>query len=187
MKNDSFHHGNLKAALIAAGAAQVDGEGADAVSLRDLARQVGVSAPAAYRHFADKDALLQAIAAAGFQDLAVQFGAIAGPDPRERLLQLGLAYLRFAEARPGMFRLMFWQALPPPLGTAGPSAYDTLVAAIAAIAPPTGDATQDAATVLRFWALAHGLAMLRLAGRITAVAPDERFLRFVLQPVVAGL
>ena len=68
-----------------------------------------------------------------------------------------------------------------------PSAYDALVAAIAAITPPTGSAATEAATVLRFWALAHGLAMLRLAGRITAVVPDEAFLRTVLTPVVAGL
>ncbi len=74
MDKPAYHHGDLKSALITAALAAVEQDGPDAVSLRDLAQSLGVSRAAPYRHFADRDALLAAVAAQGFEDLAVVCG-----------------------------------------------------------------------------------------------------------------
>ena len=99
------HRSNLPNAVRAAARAILDEAGPDAVRLREAARRVGVSATAAYRHFANKEALLASVAAEGFRELAaaMERGA-AGSDP---LGGVGLAYFDFALQKRGLFRLMF--------------------------------------------------------------------------------
>jgi AcrR family transcriptional regulator len=134
MDKPAYHHGDLKSALITAALAAVEQDGPDAVSLRDLAQSLGVSRAAPYRHFADRDALLAAVAARGFEDLAVVYEtALAGPgDGRERLRQGLINYLAFAERRPGLHALMFesdfLRRKPPPRVMIGPAdrAYEVL-------------------------------------------------------------
>ena len=134
MDKPAYHHGDLKSALITAALAAVEQGGPDAVSLRDLAQSLGVSRAAPYRHFADRDALLAAVAARGFEDLAVVYEtALAGPgDGRERLRQGLINYLAFAERRPGLHALMFesdfLRRKPPPRVMIGPAdrAYEVL-------------------------------------------------------------
>jgi len=101
----SYHHGALRPALIAAARALLDEGGPAAVGLREAARRVGVSPTATYRHFKDKDALLAALAVEGFRE----FGAALAASERapEPLSAMGAAYIDFALAKPGMFRLMF--------------------------------------------------------------------------------
>ncbi len=104
-----YHHGNLKAALIAAAFKELASEGLDGVSLRGVARRAGVSAPAVYRHFADKEALLIAIAAECAERLAttmVTAMAEAPADPLERFRANGIALVRFAVAYPEHFRAL---------------------------------------------------------------------------------
>jgi AcrR family transcriptional regulator len=104
-----YHHGNLKAALIAAALKELASEGLDGVSLRGVARRAGVSAPAVYRHFADKEALLIAIAAECAERLAstmVAAMAEAPADPLERFRANGIALVRFAVANPEHFRAL---------------------------------------------------------------------------------
>ncbi len=101
----TYHHGHLRLALIAAARALLDEGGANAVGLREAARRVGVSPTATYRHFRDKEALLAAVAAEGFREFGAALAAAGRAS--EPLSAMGAAYVDFALARPGMFRLMF--------------------------------------------------------------------------------
>jgi AcrR family transcriptional regulator len=192
MKSEGFHHGNLRAALIEAGQAAVEAEGAAAVSLRDLARVVGVSPTAAYRHFADKDALFAAIADRGFQGLAEVSAAVAkGPDPRERLLALGRAYVSFAEAHPQLYRLMF--DAPIDLGAvaglsdASAAAYRPLREGVVAVLDETADEGRITDAIVRIWSVLHGYVTLRMANRLPRLATAEDRFESVLGPVIADL
>src|ERR1700755_130164 len=156
----SYHHGALRRALVDAARALLEEAGPEALSLRDVARRVGVSHNAPYRHFPTRQALLAAIAADGFDRLASLLGPEAG------LAALGRAYLGFARHHPGLFRLMFDGTLEksahPELGQAAAAAYAVLRAAVAPLAP---EAERRGATVLA-WAQLHGLALLALAGQL---------------------
>ncbi|HEY3801515.1 MAG TPA: TetR/AcrR family transcriptional regulator [Kofleriaceae bacterium] len=109
MPKRAYHHGNLGPALIDAGLHAIAEHGPDNFSLRDVARRAGVSAPAVYRHFVDKESLLAAIAV----DCSVRIRAImddaialAPPDPLLRFRAQGIAYVRFAVRHPHHFRAM---------------------------------------------------------------------------------
>ena len=105
----SYHHGNLKPALVAAALKEIAREGPEGFSLRGVARRAGVSAPAVYRHFQDKDDLLAAVAIECGERLAavmVEAVATAPPDPLERFRATGIALVRFAVANPEHFRAL---------------------------------------------------------------------------------
>ncbi|MDX2377226.1 WHG domain-containing protein [Microbacterium sp. LRZ72] len=112
----AYHHGDLRQALIDAGLSVTRVGGVDALSLRELTRAVGVSPNAAYRHFADRDALVHAVANGAQQQLAGAIAARIAAAPAsddaavaatERLRRIGLAYIDFARAEPGWFSLAF--------------------------------------------------------------------------------
>mgnify|MGYP005991015425 CR=1 FL=1 len=165
-----YHHGELREALVAAGLSILE-EGGEAASLglRETARRAGVSAMAPYRHFPDKDALLAAVAVVGFERLraaleaADRGGAGSG---REALYAQGTAYVAFASAQPGLFRLMFGGARsgggarPPALCDASAAAYAVLSERVATLVP----AAEAADEALRSWALVHGIASLVIDG-----------------------
>lgn len=169
-----YHHGDLRAALLDAADALLDQGGDGAVSLREAARMAGVSATAAYRHFADKEALLAALALRGFEAFgaAMQAAVAAGDVPPH--VARGRAYLRFALARPGRFRLMFG----PLLARAGehPALLAASQAAFGALQANAGD--RDAA--IRSWGMVHGLAHLMLDRAIPgAEAPEVLINRLI--------
>jgi AcrR family transcriptional regulator len=139
----TYHHGELRPALLRAAARILEKEGRDAISLRDLARRAGVSHNAPYRHFADRQALLAALAEEGFALLAA---ALQGKPWREQ----AMAYLRFALANPERFRLMFTRPVPATLRR--------LVG---------GDAVAQAT-----WAMVHGLTVLILSGHFADANPE---------------
>jgi AcrR family transcriptional regulator len=139
----TYHHGELRAALLRAAAKILEKEGRDAISLRELARRAGVSHGAPYRHFADRDALLAALAEEGFSLLVEQ---LEGKAWREQ----AMAYLRFALADPERFRLMFTRPVP--------GALRRLV---------EGDAVAQAT-----WAMVHGLTVLILSGHFAGEEPE---------------
>ena len=156
-----YHHGDLRAALLDAADALLE---AGEVSLREAARRAGVSPAAAYRHFADKEALLAALAARHF----AQFGAaLAGAGIRAQ----GPAYVRFALERPGRFRLMFG----PLLCRAGahPELRAAADAAFAALTRAAGGREAG----IRAWALVHGLAHLMLDGALPGEVDLETLLK----------
>jgi AcrR family transcriptional regulator len=166
-KTSSYHHGDLRDALIAAALAILE-EGGDpaALSLREVARRAGVSAMAPYRHFADKEALLAAVAAIGFDRLAE---ALRDGDRFESstdaLIGQGVAYVAFACANPSLFRLMFGRVLAAQCGDRAPTgapAYTVMAQRVAAI-NGSGDAEDWA---MCCWATAHGIASLAVDGQL---------------------
>jgi AcrR family transcriptional regulator len=105
----AYHHGNLKPALITAARAEIAQYGIENFSLRRVARRAQVSAPAVYRHFADKDALIAAVAidaATRLNDLIAECIRTAPPNPLEQFRAGGIAIVRFAAAHPEHFRVM---------------------------------------------------------------------------------
>jgi len=112
----NYHHGNLKAELLDTAIEQIGDVGVEDLSLRALARAVGVSQTAPYRHFADKGELLAAMATHGYHDLFQQLKAAAektGDNPNEQLTAFSHTYVDYAAANPQLFKLMFGPAVQP--------------------------------------------------------------------------
>jgi AcrR family transcriptional regulator len=170
----TYHHGNLGPALIAAARDLLDLSGPGAVSLREAARRVGVSATATYRHFTDKDHLLAAVAAEGYREFAERLRA--ADDNADGFSGLGIAYIEFALAHPGLFRLMFGPLLRereryPDLGAAADGAFAALLEGAQRF---VGGRSEDIESVAyAAWSFAHGLARLVLDD----VIPRERALK----------
>jgi AcrR family transcriptional regulator len=166
-----YHHGDLRAALIAEGLRLLAERDAEALSLREVARGVGVSATAVYRHFPDKGALLTALAREGLAQLgaAQRAAAQAAGGGDAGFAATGRAYVRFALANPALFRLIFTTpalAAAKAAGTLESEAGELLQANAARAAARRGG---EAAThAVQAWALVHGLAMLMLDGQIPA-------------------
>lgn len=186
----SYHHGNLRAALVETGLAMARESGPDGVALREVARRVGVSHNAAYRHFADREQLLAEIGTAGMALLTeAMHRRLDAVDPTldpteralERLRECGRAYVEFALAEPGLFTTAFAgqseAAAEEPDGPAdddgGPYAVlnaclDDLVDVgyLAAERRPGMDVV--------CWAGVHGFAVLHLDGPLREVDPETR-------------
>jgi AcrR family transcriptional regulator len=177
----TYHHGDLRRALLDAGLDLAQEGGPDAVVLREATRRVGVSANAAYRHFADRDALLghvvslaQARAADVISDTmdAVDPGLDAGARARARFRAVGVGYLRFAMDEPGLFRTAFAvpvdlsrAATPEAAGRTGHTPFQLLAQSLDAMVD-TGvlsEAQRPGAELLA-WSAVHGMAMLALEG-----------------------
>ncbi len=112
----SYHHGNLRAELLDTAIAQLREVGADELSLRALAREIGVSQTAPYRHFADKGELLAAMATRGYRDLQAglqRAEADAGESAAAQLTAVAHAYVDYAAGNPQLFKLMFGPAVQP--------------------------------------------------------------------------
>lgn len=166
----TYHHGDLRAALLAAAAELLVDGGVAAISLREVARRAGVSHSAPYRHFADRDALLAALATDGFDELAGRMRR----QPAAELASLGQCYVAFALEQPGRFSLMFGgiadKSRYPQLQQAAQLLYQQLGTGVEALAPEQDQATASLAA----WSLVHGLAKLlldeQLPGQDAAVA-----------------
>lgn len=163
-----YHHGDLRAALLKAAVELIAEVGLPKLSLRECARRAGVSHAAPYRHFADKDALVVAIALQGFEWL-YERGKAAMEDitePFERLQAYGVAYLRFALEHPVHYRAMF--AMDPIECSQAEQKICShpfeLLVEVAQRCYPNQDNPQLAA--VSSWSQSHGLAMLILDGRI---------------------
>ena len=165
----AYHHGDLRSALIEAGMKALETTDPGEISLRQLAREVGVSATAVYRHFPDKRALLTALADAGLVMLseAQHAASDAAGGGGAGFAATGRAYVHFAIAHPGLFRLIYTHTGTPDR----PQLSDDNPAAILlranAKALSGGDASERTLLV-RSWAIAHGLAMLILDGHLPA-------------------
>jgi AcrR family transcriptional regulator len=194
---DTYHHGNLRPALIAAALRILRDDGIGALSLRAAARAAGVSQAAPYRHFADKEGLLAAVAEAGFRALnAAVTKATAGleGDFINRFRMQGQTYVGFAVAHPAQFRLMFGRELAdrsahPGLRAAAEETFARLLGAVregqqAGLVRP-GDPEDQA---MAAWSLVHGLSALLLDGHLAPRGePLEAFTFRALQYVFLGL
>ena len=183
----SYHHGELRTALVGAALDLLAEDGADALSLRAVARRAGVSAMAPYRHYPDKEALLAAVAAHGFDGLRDALRqADAEALPGQALVAQAVAYVGYAVGRPALFRLMFGLkrlGAHPELMAAGGAAYAVLGDRIAAELPAEAD--REAHT-LGCWSLVHGLASLVLDGLVAVEAAADDLARRVAQAMIVG-
>jgi len=175
-----YHHGNLREELLREGERALESGGAAGLSLREVARAIGVSHAAPRRHFADKQALLDALAEAGFARLGADLDRVvdeAGPGSGEQLAALARAYVSFAGAHPALLELMFaakTQAdAPPQLRDAAERAFAAPLAVIA-----EGQARGDIVAgyherVAKFaFATMHGLVAMANTGMLPAEATD---------------
>lgn len=172
----AYHHGDLRAALTEKALALVRKRGIEAFSLREAAERVGVSPSAVYRHFADKGALLAAVAKAGFTALAVETEAAITQAKHKRdgdlaiLDATGISYLLFALAHPEQFRVMFgpygagskYDVRVTDSLTRGP--YQQLIDALTALEKQNRLRLSVDTAALQAWSFTHGLAYLLLDG-----------------------
>src|SRR5262245_12858085 len=166
-----YHHGDLRRSILAAAAEAIRRDGGDALSLRALARDAGVSHAAPAYHFGDRSGLLTAFAAEGFGLLADE---LAETSTRTgSFLEVGVAYVRFAVEHPAHFAVMFRPELlrdgDPALAAGRARAWAVLAGGVGTAAPEA-DALRAAVGA---WSLVHGLATLYLAGNIPATLGND--------------
>jgi AcrR family transcriptional regulator len=197
-KGGRYHHGDLRRALVEAAFELVKEHGPAGITLREAARRAGVTHAAPYRHFADKEALLAALAEEGFVRLRGELEAgIAGVLPTELLETIGVLYVRFARAHPSQFRVMFGAEMGdkrryPSLTEADQAVFDLLCNAIRA--------SQEAGVVgpgnparlgMMQWSMLHGVAALVVDGQMERAGVREEhldeFARRVARTGMAGL
>jgi AcrR family transcriptional regulator len=166
MSRPTYHHGDLRAAILTEAARLVAARGPDGVSLRELAREAGVSHAAPAHHFSDRRGVFTALAAQGFELLAA---ALAEARPRFR--NSALAYVRFALEHPGHYRVMFDKSLLDPssqkLAVAEAAAGAELSHGVASLSDRHAQA-DPAGAQLAAWSLVHGFAMLWLNDAVNA-------------------
>lgn len=190
-----YHHGDLKPAVLAAAEQILETEGVDALTLRAVARMVGVSHTAPKNHFGDLEGLLSELAAVGYRRFgAALSGAMEreSAGPRQRLKAMGLAYVAFARKHPGLFVLMYrsdrLDMNSSSLRDAIENIRQSLKNATTSVAPAMSLAPlQLAARATASWALVHGFAMLLLDGRLRhtlASLPGEADANTLLEAVL---
>jgi AcrR family transcriptional regulator len=195
---NSYHHGDLRQSLIDAAIALIHEEGISDLSLRQVARRVGVSHNAPYRHFEDKEALLAAVAEQGFQSLRVAMETARQDipiDSFERLEAIGIAYVHFALAQPFHYRLMFGDyrcnlSKYAALAEAAQQSFMVLVNTIQEGQSAGIFRSADPVNMARVaWSLVHGQSMLALDNKLQVEQGEEftTFLKFSSQMLLQGL
>jgi AcrR family transcriptional regulator len=191
--------GSLRDTLVAAAVALIARKGPQGFSLREVARRARVSEAAPYWHFADREALLAAVAERGFEELAKGMMEIWSreAEPAERFRALGIGYVRFALAHPSYLRVMFGSEVPdkaehPALKAAAERTFTLLVQAITecqAVGQVRGGAPEELAVAA--WSIVHGLAALLVDGKLkdhAATAPEaERLAHAITDLFMLGL
>ena len=203
-RRDTYHHGDLRSALITAGLDLATDGGPEALSLREVARRAGVSPTAAYRHFDNRDALLWAINLAVLARLGAALRAATrsrlpsrlddAERARRRLVDIGQAYVDFAVTNPGQYRVIFAEATFPDSGPLGldpecdpygilGEVLDQMEAA-GALAPGRRQGAE-----VPMWALVHGLSSLILEGPYRRLSRREQvaLVQSANELVVSGL
>ena len=178
-------------AVVAAARARLDVDGIEELSLRGVARDLGVTAPALYAYVRDKQDLLAALATQHFEDLVARFDAVSATDPLDRIRGLNRAYVAHALASPALFRLMFRY---PPVAVAGADAFPPAARAFQAAAAATSAAiaagrlapADPTLASMTMWAAVHGLAEVLLLGLVDDPVEVERLVESVIETVLAG-
>lgn len=203
---DTYHHGDLRQALVQAGLELARQHGPDAVTVREVTRRVGVTPNAAYRHFADRDALLASLCSAAQAEVAraIEY-QLAQIDPslvgatraRTRFHAVGLGYMRFAQDHPGLFRTAFWTsrdlqkvASPDRRSEGGKTPFEWLSAALdelvtsGVLAPERREGAEFLA-----WSAVHGLATLLIDGPLRVLDKEQatRLGHLLVEMVERGL
>lgn len=179
---ESYHHGNLREALLAAADELLVEAGVEALTWREVARRAGVSPGAPYHHFADKAALIAALARRHLDELDQQFQSVTEmlSDPHEQLRELGMTYVTYALEHPAAFRLMFRPEKGSPFrdDPATEPVFRVVLRVVQACrtgARPSSIRDEHAA--LAAWSMVHGLAALLLDGPLATLASDRAQVR----------
>lgn len=190
-----YHHGNLRHALLDEAVATIRADGVEALTLRGIGARLGVSRTALYRHFADKRALLAAVATEGFRMLRQQLVAAweAGGRGREGFEGMGMAYVRFAVANPAHYRVMFGgfiedKGSDPELEVEAAAAFQALVDALVARQRDAAVRDEDVRQVAQFvWAVVHGVAMLAIDGYLRGPGGVDALAGYALERLRTGI
>jgi len=184
-----YHHGNLREALLKSAIRLIAEVGPTAFTLREVARQAGVSHNAPYRHFHDKDALLAAVATQGYGELTDAMLEAAGKESKvlDRLKHAGLAYVSFALRRPEHFTVMFdapfSKQTHPEAAEAAERAFFVLVSLVKSCQEKKQLLSGDLLDVaLLAWSMVHGIAKLAITDRLPYRSKAEilKFAEFVI-------
>jgi AcrR family transcriptional regulator len=196
-RRGSYHHGDLRRALIDGALRILETQGVSALTLRAAARRAGVSQAAPYRHFADKEDLLAAVAAEGFRALSAAMREAAdraGGEILARFLAIGMTYIRFAVSQPARFRLMFGGQVADreahlPLRQAAEETFGLLIAGIeeGQKAGVIRDGDQRELSMVA-WSAVHGLSALVVDGQLPRGNQDPELVASgVLRDLFLGL
>ncbi|MEM1146816.1 MAG: TetR/AcrR family transcriptional regulator [Pseudomonadota bacterium] len=188
MEKTSYHHGDLRAALLEAGERLLSETSVENFSLRRVAKETGVSHSAPAHHFGDVSGLLTALADEGFKRLKasmVKFQREAGTSAEEQLIASGRGYVRFAEESPALFRLMFTSQRVATNGDAENTppilAFQHLVDDVQELWGADPSINSDAMVgLIGCWTMAHGLAELSISGRLSSIRGSEKIDRDAL-------
>jgi AcrR family transcriptional regulator len=189
-ENRPYHHGDLRRALVDAARQLLERDGPNALSLRAVAREAGVSPAAPYHHFKDKSELLDAVAEQGWRMLSeflARTPAVSGDLP-DRMAEVGLSYVRFAREHPALYRLMYDcsrnRAALPEHGGEQSDAFAHVRERLLAAGIQSSDLGVELATIAS-WCAAHGLAEMAAFKQFQpikdAMGGEEAFLRGVLR------
>jgi AcrR family transcriptional regulator len=190
-----YHHGNLRRGLLDEALATIGAHGIDGLTLREIGARLGVSRTALYRHFADKRALLAAVATEGFRTLREQLVTAweqGGRSP-EAFEAMGVAYVRFAAANPAHYRVMFGgfvdpNACDPELATEAAGAFQALVDALVALQRAAIVRGDDSLLMARYvWSVVHGVAMLAIDGQLREPGAVDELMRYALERLRSGI
>jgi AcrR family transcriptional regulator len=177
----SYHHGDLRSALIRATVKLIEERGPNGITLRAVAAKAGVTKTAPYRHFSNKQAMIDAVAEEGFSELQAQLAAAAdrSEDPLTRIRRQAIAYARFAVQRPGHYQVMFLSEAPTKTvtGLAAPafqSLVDRMVGTIEAAQRAGAIKNEPALEIaLSLWSLIHGLSTAVASRRLEEVNASD--------------
>ncbi|MGC4082547.1 MAG: TetR/AcrR family transcriptional regulator [Vicinamibacterales bacterium] len=169
-----YHHGDLRRALLQEAVRTIARDGVDGLTLREVGSRLGVSRTALYRHFADKSALLAAVARDGFQRFSddLRHAWQAHGESREGFEMMGKAYVRFAVSNPSHYRVMFgdYRSLcerEPALEAEAAASFQVLIDAIVTLQQAGLVRKDDPKALAQFiWAIVHGIAMLAINGQL---------------------
>ncbi|MFD0007916.1 TetR/AcrR family transcriptional regulator [Streptomyces sp. NPDC127178] len=172
-QSGTYHHGDLRAACLRAARELLEEDGSAGLSLRAVARRAGVSPTAPYRHYADRDSLVSAVAAEGYRELAEHLAAVhPAPATPDDLAAVAVVYVQFALDHPALFRAMFAEPCDPTSAerVAATAVITAYVQGIVRDAFPGADNSEALSTTV--WALVHGLAFLHLDGKLDSSTPE---------------
>jgi AcrR family transcriptional regulator len=191
-----FHHGDLREALIAATRDLLIEHGPDGFTLADACRRAGVTTAAPYKHFRDKQEILEEIVLRGFAELtAANAKAVAegGAGTIAGITAMGISYLNFAVAQPAVFRLMFGHKSElrkvQEVDESGKQCLKHVIEEVAAYSRKHGHRADAQQVAIRLWTFVHGAASLELDGDYERVAPglDVRALIADVTPMLLGV
>lgn len=184
----TYHHGDLRNALLKAAREVLEERGPSFLGLREVSRRVGVSAPSAYHHFPSRDALALGLAEQGAMEMA-QCLAVAPGAGNDALLPYGEAYVAFARANPALYRLMFGEGFPEvsqysrAVRDLRQRSFEIMKLSLEKRLPEA----QLPIAALFLWALVHGLGLLLIDGQIEASPAPKDLVHQVLKLAGTGL